>query len=179
MRCVYNVRRAIHAPVDLKGLKIRVPPSDIFINIGRALGANPTPLPFGEVYSSLQTHLIEGAENNIRSFHSSRHFEVARHWSETNHSYSPEALLLSRRTLEQLRSDDQALLLRLAAESVQVMRGLWDAAEERSRQAVLDAGVEINTVDHAAFARATAPLLQRRLESPGLRHLYDEIRSMA
>ena len=59
------------------------------------------------------------------------------------------------------------------------MRGLWDAAEERSRQAVLDAGVEINTVDQAAFVQATAPLLQRRLEPPGLRRLYDEIRSMA
>jgi tripartite ATP-independent transporter DctP family solute receptor len=179
VRCVYNVRRPIQTPADLHGLKIRVPPSDIFIQIGLALGANSTPLAFGEVYSSLQTHLIDGAENNIHSFHSSRHFEVAKHWSETNHSYSPEALLLSRRTLEQLRGDDQALLLRLATESVPVMRGLWDAAEERSRQAVLDAGVEINTVDQAAFVRATAPLLQRRLESPELRRLYDEIRSMA
>jgi TRAP-type C4-dicarboxylate transport system substrate-binding protein len=59
------------------------------------------------------------------------------------------------------------------------MRSFWDSAEQRSRQAVLDAGVEINSVDHAAFARATAPLLQRRLQAPGLRRLYDEIRSMA
>jgi tripartite ATP-independent transporter DctP family solute receptor len=172
VRCVYNVRRPIHVPADLRGLKIRVPPSDIFIEIGLALGANPTPLSFGEVYSSLQTRLIDGAENNIHSFHSSRQFEVARHWSETNHSYSPEALLVSRTSLEQLGSTERDLLLRLATESVPVMRALWDAAEEESRAAVLKAGVAINAVDQAAFARATAPLLETRLEAPGMRRLY-------
>jgi tripartite ATP-independent transporter DctP family solute receptor len=179
VRCLYNVRRAIHAPADLKGLKIRVPPSDIFIDIGRALGANPTPLPFGEVYSSLQTHLIEGAENNIRSYHSSRHFEVARHWSETLHSYSPEALLMSRRSFEGLGAAGQELLLRLAAESVPVMRALWDEAETVSRNAVLAAGVQINEVDHVAFERATAPVLQAEIATPGLRRLYQDIRDLA
>lgn len=179
VRCMYNVRRPIEVPADLHGLKIRVPPSDIFIEIGLALGANPTPLAFGEVYSSLQTHLIDGAENNIRSFHSSRQFEVARYWSETDHSYSPEALLVSRRTFESLGRDEQRLLRDLATRSVPYMRTLWDAAEQESRAAVLAAGVRINAVDHAAFAAATRPLVERRLRAPELRRLYDDIRSLA
>ena len=109
-RSFYNVRRPVHEPADLHGLKIRVPPSDIFIAAIAALGGNPTPLPFGEVYSAMQTHLIEGAENNWRTFHTSRQFEVARYWSQSDHSYSPEALLLSRRTYDALsaaRSGDR------------------------------------------------------------------------
>ncbi len=179
VRCVYNVRRPIHRPADLAGLKIRVPPSDIFIEIGRALGANPTPLPFGEVYSSLQTHLIDGAENNIRSFHSSRQFEVARYWSETLHSYSPEALLLSRRTFDRLGARERDLLLDLARESVPVMRALWDEAEATSRRFVTDAGVQLNDVELVEFQQATAPMVQSRLRTPPLQRLYDDIRGMA
>ena len=106
-RSFYNVRRPVHEPTDLHGLKIRVPPSDIFIRLVHALGGNPTPLPFGEVYSAMQTHLIDGAENNWRTFHTSRQFEVAHYWSQTDHSYSPEALLLSKRTYDALTPADR------------------------------------------------------------------------
>jgi TRAP-type C4-dicarboxylate transport system substrate-binding protein len=156
-----------------------VPPSDIFIGIGRALGANPTPLSFGEVYSSLQTHLIDGAENNIKSFHSSRQFEVARYWSETRHSYSPEALLVSRRSFDRLSPREQELLLRFARESVPYMRRLWDEAEEQARAAVLAAGVAINEVDRPAFVATTEALNARWLDETTLRRLHDDIRSMS
>ena len=82
-RCFYNTRRALNTPADMHGLKIRVPASDIFIRLIRLLGANPTPLSLGEAFSALETRLIDGAENNIRSFHSSRHFEAAGFWSQT------------------------------------------------------------------------------------------------
>ena len=76
-RCFYNTQHAIRVPADLHGLKVRVPVSDIFIRMLRLFGANPTPLSLGEVFSGLETRMIDGAENNIRSFHSSRHFEAA------------------------------------------------------------------------------------------------------
>ncbi len=101
-RCFYNVQRPVHEPADLHGLKLRVPPSDIFIALGRALGVNPTPLSYGEIYSALQTHLIDGAENNWITFDTSRHFEVARFWSQSEHSYSPEALLMCRSRFDAL-----------------------------------------------------------------------------
>src|SRR4029079_11700804 len=124
-RSFYNVRRPIHEPRELHGLKVRVPPSDIFIATVAALGGNPTPVPFGEVYSAMQTHLIEGAENNWRTFHTSRQFEVARHWSNSEHSYSPEALLMSKRSFDALPPSDRELVLATARESVIHMRELW------------------------------------------------------
>lgn len=134
------------APGDLHGLKLRVPPSDMFIRLVRALGANPTPLSYGEVYSSLQTRLVDGAENNWRTFHSSRQFEVARHWAQSEHSYSPEALLMSRRRFDALSGDDQELTLTVATQSVPYMRELCDRAEAESRAVVIAAGVRVTDV---------------------------------
>jgi tripartite ATP-independent transporter DctP family solute receptor len=158
-RCFYNTRRPITVPSDLHGLKIRVPPSDLFMAMVRAMGANPTPLPYGEVFSALQTRLIDGAENNWPSFQTTRQFEVATHWSETRHSYSPEALLLSRRSYDALAPADRDLLVDIARASVPVMRQLWDETEAKARAAVLAKGVVANEVDRAAFLAAVAPLM--------------------
>lgn len=178
-RSFYNVQRPVYEPADLHGLKIRVPPSDIFIELARALGANPTPLPYGEVYSAMQTHLIDGAENNWRTLHTSRQFEVARFWSGTEHSHSPEALLMSKRTFDALTPEDQALLRETARESVPYMRTLWDRMEEESRKYVIEAGVETCEIDMAAFKRAAQPMLERYLRSDMLRSLYEQIRALA
>jgi tripartite ATP-independent transporter DctP family solute receptor len=178
-RCFYNTRRPLHAPADLVGLKLRVPPSDIFIALIRMLGGNPTPLPYGQVFSALETHLIDGAENNLRSFHASRHFETARFWSQTAHSYAPDALLISKRTFDAMQPSDRALLSDAARESVKIMRGLWDTSEVESRHALTTAGVKMNTVDANAFRRAAEPLVRELLQDPALRRLHDAIRATA
>lgn len=178
-RCFYNTKHAIRAPADLHGLKIRVPVSDIFIRMLRLFGANPTPLSLGEVFSGLETHMIDGAENNIRSFHSSRHFEAARYWSQTNHSYAPDVLLVSQRTLDSLQRRDRDLLIDTARQSVGVMRTLWDASEAEARGAVFAAGVERNDADLSAFARASQPLLSEYRRDPAIDTLYRRIRDLA
>jgi tripartite ATP-independent transporter DctP family solute receptor len=178
-RSFYNVRRPINEPRDLHGLKVRVPPSDIFIATIAALGGNPTPLPFGEVYSAMQTHLIEGAENNWRTFHTSRHFEVAQHWSQSDHSYSPEALLMSRRTYDALSSRDREIVVEAARESVPYMRTLWDKMETESRAFVLAAGVKANDVDLPAFRKVAASIQERYLADRSLREIFDGIRGLA
>jgi tripartite ATP-independent transporter DctP family solute receptor len=178
-RSFYNVRRPIHEPRDLHGLKVRVPPSDIFIATIAALGGNPTPLPFGEVYSAMQTHLIEGAENNWRTFHTSRHFEVAHYWSHSDHSYSPEALLMSRRTYDALSASDREIVVAAARESVPYMRTLWDKMEAESRDFVLAAGVKANDVDLPAFRKVAGPIHQRYLADRSLREIFDGIRGLA
>jgi tripartite ATP-independent transporter DctP family solute receptor len=178
-RCFYNVSGPVHTPNDLHGLKLRVPTSDIFLDFVRALGANPTPLPVGDSYSSLQTHLIDGAENNWPTFYSSRQFEVAKFWSQSEHSHSPEALLMSRKTFESLAPDDRELVLQVARESVSYMRGLWDAMNEESRQAVLKAGVQVNEVDRVAFAKAVQPVLKRYLDKEELAALHRSVRALA
>ena len=85
------------------------------------------------MFSALQTHLIDGAENNLRSFHSSRQFEAARYWSQTEHSYAPDVLLMSRRSFDALAPGDRALLRRLAARSVAVMRAARGTSAEAAR----------------------------------------------
>lgn len=178
-RCFYNTRRPLHTPADLAGLKLRVPPSDIFIALIRLLGGNPTPLPYGQVFSALETHLIDGAENNLRSFHASRHFETARYWSQSGHSYAPDALLISKRTLDAMTSSDRALLTDAARASVKIMRDLWDTSEAESRRALETAGVKMNAVDPDAFRRAAEPLVRELLRDPQLRRLHDAIRAAA
>jgi len=179
IRNFYNVRRPIHVPADLHGLKIRVPPSDVFINMVRTLGANPTPLPYGEAYSALQTHLIDGAENNWRSFQTSRQFEVARYLSESGHSVSPDVLLLSRRTFDSLSAADREIVLAVAGESVAHMRGLWDRLEAQARSDVIAAGVHVNPVDRAAFQRAAQPTVDAYVKQGVLKQLYAAVRSLA
>jgi tripartite ATP-independent transporter DctP family solute receptor len=178
-RCFYNHLRAVRAPGDLKGLKIRVPPSDMFVSLIRALGANPTPLSYGEIFSALQTKLIDGAENNWTTFQTSRHFEVARYWAQSEHSYSPEAVLMSQRRYQKLPKQQQELVRAAAAESVPYMRTLWDKSEAASRAAVEKAGVTVTQVDRAAFQRVAAPLLAAYMKDPVLQRIYQEIRAVA
>ena len=178
-RCFYNARRPIRTPADLDGMKIRVPVSDIFIRMLRLFGANATPLSLGEVYSGMETHMIDGAENNIRSFHSSRHFEAARYWSQSEHSYAPDVLLLSRRTWDALAPADRELLRETARRSVDVMRQAWDTSEASAREQVMAAGVEANAVDVEAFRRAAAPLLAEYRKDPRIDALHARIRASA
>jgi len=179
-RNFYNTRHPIHEPADLRGLKIRVPPSDLFMALVRALGANPTPLPYGEVFSALQTRLIDGAENNWMTFHSTRQFEEARHFALTGHSYAPEALLLSRRRWDALAPADRELIRSLAIESVPRMREAWDRKEAETRDKVVASGVAVTEVDRDAFARAAAPVVERLVASDdGQRELHRLVLDLA
>lgn len=178
-RCFYNTKHPIVEPKDLHGLKLRVASSDIFIQLMRLLGANPTPMSLGDTFSGMETHMIDGAENNLRSFHSSRHFEAAHYWSQSDHSYAPDVLLISRRSFEALSPADRQLLLETARASVQVMREQWDASESVARKAVTDFGIQFNEVDMPAFRKAADPLLQQYLQRPEIAALSRRIRDFA
>ncbi len=176
-RSFYNIRGPIERPADLAGLKIRSPLSDIVLETLAAMGANPTPLSFGGVFSALETHLIDGAENNLPSFESSRHFETARYWSETEHSHSPDALLMSKSAFDALAPGDRDLLKDIARRSVEVMRESWDARVAEARRIVLEAGVKINRPDTASFIAAVQPLVKRYTADPVLGRLYNRIQA--
>jgi tripartite ATP-independent transporter DctP family solute receptor len=178
-RCFYNTQRPLRTPRDMQGLKFRVPASDIFIRLLRRFGANPTPLAYGEVFSALETRLIDGAENNMRSFHSSRHFEAARYWSRSEHSYAPDVLLMSRRSYDGLAPRDRDLVRDTAAASVQVMRRLWDTSEAEAQAAVAAKGVAFNDIDLAAFRAAAQPVLDDYLSRDAIAPLYRAIRAQA
>lgn len=178
-RCFYNVRRPVTEPGQLRGLKMRAPQSDIFLDSIRAMGANPTPLTFGAVFSSLQTHLIDGAENNWPAYQSSRQYEVAQYWSQTEHSFSPDALLMSKTSFDALTPADQELVRDVARRSVQVMRVDWDKRETSARAAVIAAGVQVTEVDKEAFAATVRPVLDKYLTEPRLRALHERIAAVA
>lgn len=178
-RSIYNIRGPINEPGDLAGLKIRSPQSDIYIETLAAMGANPTPLGYGGVFSALETHLIDGAENNMPSFESSRHFETARYWSDTEHSLSPDALLMSKAMHDRLAPRDQELIRDVARRSVQVMRISWDQRVTEARAEVLKAGVKINQPDREAFVAATKAMRDRHLAEPRLAALHRRIEEMA
>jgi len=177
-RSFYNSKRPIKTLEDMKGLKIRVQQSDLFIDLIKALGANPTPMPFGEVYSSLQTGVVDGAENNWPSYQSTRHYEVAKFYSISEHSMVPEVLVMSKKTWDKLSADDQALVRKAAKESVPKMRELWTAREKSSEDAVKAAGAQVNALDKAAFIKAVEPVYAKYVTDPKLKSLVERIRAV-
>ncbi len=178
-RSMYSARRPVHEPSDMHGIKVRVPRSDIFLQMLETMGANPTPIPFGEVFTGLQTHLIDAAENNWSTFQSTRQYEVARYWSQTEHCHSPDILLFSKTRYDAMSRAEQDLLRAKARESVTVMRGLWDTKQARARQIVLDAGVQANTVERAAFLAAVEPMRRRYLQDETIGGLLRRIENEA
>ncbi len=178
-RSFYSRRGPIRTPDDMRGLRVRVQQSDLWVAVMRAIGANATPMPFGEVYSALQTGVVDAAENNWPSFHTTRHFEVARFFSESEHSMSPEIFVASKRSFDRLPRDLQGILRQAARDSVPEMRRLWDARVAASRAAVLQGGAQANAVDKEAFARAMQPVHQQFANTDRLRGLAARIREAA
>ncbi|MEL6567563.1 MAG: TRAP transporter substrate-binding protein [Pseudomonadota bacterium] len=178
-RGFYTTDRPIPHPSALEGLKIRVPNSDIFLATVRALGANPTPMNFSEVYQGLVQNVIDGAENNWPSYISTRHFEVAPYFSETGHFRTPDMLIMSLRTWQNLSPDDQVLVRDAARQSVTVMRSLWDERVENSKQALLESGGEIlSDIDTAPFRERMGSVYEQFV-TPELQPFMDEIDRLA
>ena len=178
-RSMYNRLHPIHSPADIQGMKIRVMNSEVFVDMISVLGGNATPMGFGQVYESLALGTIEGAENNWPSFESSRHFEVAPYYSVTQHVMVPEVLVMSRYRWRKLSPQDQELLRRTARDSVSVMRKLWDERVKISRNAMVEAGVQIvDDIDKQPFMDAMQPLYDQYLEDPALKELVERIRAV-
>jgi tripartite ATP-independent transporter DctP family solute receptor len=171
-RSFYNREKPIRSIDDLQGMKFRVMQSDVFVDMVNALGANATPMPYGEVYSSIQTGVIEGAENNFPSFESSKHFEVAPYYTLNEHLIVPEVLVMSQMTWNKLSAEDQAIVRQAAKDSVPYMRELWAAREQQSEEIVRAAGVEIITdIDKAPFIAAMQPVYDKYVKTPELQDL--------
>lgn len=177
-RSFYNSRRPINGIEDMKGLKLRVIQSELFIDLVKALGANPTPMAYGEVYSAIQTGVVDGAENNWPSYESSRHFEVAKNYTLTEHSMSPEVLVVSKKSWDKLSATDQALMRKAAKESVAKMRELWQAREKKSEAAVLAGGAQVVRPDKAAFIKAAESVYAKHVTNPKLKDMVARIRAV-
>ena len=174
-RSFYNTRRAIVSPPDMRGLKLRVPASDLYVAMVNALGANAVPIPFGEVYQALAQGVIDGAENNWPSFQSARHYEVASFYSLTEHLLTPEVLVMSKVGWDRLSPPDRELVRAAAKDSVAEMRRLWDQRVEEAQAAILASGVAINEVDKAPFAQLMKPVWDKFVTTPQQKSLVERI----
>ncbi len=158
-RSFYNRKRPVRRLEDLSGLKIRVQKSEIMREMVEALGASPVSLGFKEVYTNLHTGAIDGAENNVPSYRSERHFEVAKYYSYDRHSAIPDLLMINLATWNRLTAEEQTALKRAARGSSKAQRGYWREYVEEALQAVREAGSEINEIDDVeTFQRAVEPL---------------------
>ncbi|KQV88819.1 TRAP transporter substrate-binding protein [Pelomonas sp. Root1237] len=173
-RSVY-ARKPIKALADMKGLKIRVQQTDLWVAAMTALSANPSPMPIGEVYTGLKTGLIDAAENNVPSYEGFRHFEAAKFYSRTEHSMTPEGLFISKRIWDKLTPDQQKQLREAAKASVAVERERWDAQEAKALAAVKAAGAQIVEPDREAFRQAVQPVIAKFVNTPELQALVKAI----
>jgi tripartite ATP-independent transporter DctP family solute receptor len=177
-RSVYTPDKAIRTPADMKGLKIRVQPSPAMMEVMQALGAQPVAIPFGQVRAQFVARTISAAENNLVSYLESRHHEVARVYSLTEHATPPAIVLFSKRTWNQLPGEDQQIIRQAARESILYHRKLFDEQEAAARKALTDAGAQFVTdVDKAAFVRILAPLYPKLVTAPRHRDLVDQVRA--
>jgi tripartite ATP-independent transporter DctP family solute receptor len=173
-RSFYNRVRPITKPADLKGLRIRVQESEVMIDSVKALGASAEPRPFAEVYTSIQTGVIDGAENNPPSYETTKHYEVAKFYSLDEHSRIPEVVIFSKRVWDRLSKDDQTLIREAAEASVEHQRRLWDEFEQKALAAVRKGGSRISVPDRAPFRDMVAPAYEKY--RPQFGDLIDRIR---
>ncbi|TGQ50396.1 TRAP transporter substrate-binding protein [Mesorhizobium sp. M1C.F.Ca.ET.193.01.1.1] len=176
-RSFYNTKKDITSIADLKGMKFRVIQSDVFVDMVNALGANATPMAYGEVYSALETGVIDGAENNWPSFESAKHYEVAKHYTIDQHQIVPEVLVMAKASWDKLSPEDQAIVRQAAKDSVVKMRELWDAQEKKSRDIVEKAGVKVSEIDKQPLIDAMKPVYDKYLSTPELKDLAARIQA--
>ena len=158
-RSVYDTRRAIKSIDDLKGLKVRVMGNPMFVDMMNALGGNGVAMGYDQVFSALQTGVVDGAENNPPSFVFDNHYQVAKYYTLTEHLIVPEILVFSRATWDSLSKDDQALIKKLGREAQLDERQLWKRVEDEAMAKMKAAGIEVDTVaDKTPFEAAVKPV---------------------
>ena len=157
-RSLYT-KKPVRSPADLKGQKVRMMGNPLFVDTMNAMGGNGISMGYGEVFTALQTGVVDGAENNAPSFFTSNHYSTgAKFYTQTNHLIIPELLVVSKVTWDKLSKDDQALLKKFGREAQMEQRALWDKSVEDYTAKLKAAGVEFITVDNKAFFDATAPV---------------------
>lgn len=176
-RSFYNSSQPVETLEDLKGMKIRVMQSSMMTDLIDALGAQAIAMPYGEVYSSIQTGSIDGAENNWSSYETAAHYEVAKYYSLDEHVRVPEILVGSSIALAHLSQEDMAIIEESAWEAQQYQRKLWEEKELAAAAKVIKEGVIVNRIsDKEAFLNAVKPLYEKYAESQS--ELIEQIKSM-
>jgi tripartite ATP-independent transporter DctP family solute receptor len=174
-RSFYTKDKQVTTPDDLKGLKIRVMESATAMDMVRSLGGAPTPISWGELYTSLQQGVVDGAENNPPSFYLSRHYEVCKYYTINEHTMLPDALLVSTHLWGRLSEQEQQWLQEAADNSVAYQRELWAISEREALEEVEKAGVEVIYPDKAPFEEAVQGIYDQYKDDKVMSSLIEQI----
>lgn len=159
---------------DLKGMKIRVQQNKINMDMIAALGASATPMPYGQVFSALQTGVIDGAENNFPSYLTASHSQVAKYYLRDGHQMVPEVLIMSKVVWDKLTPDDQKLIKQAALDSVKTQRELWNKFEKEAETKVKADGCTVTEVtDVKPWQAAVKPVIDKY--GPEYKEVLDQI----
>ncbi|MBT8293745.1 MAG: TRAP transporter substrate-binding protein [Eudoraea sp.] len=174
-RSFYTKDRPINSPDDLDGLKIRVMESVTAIDMVESLGGSPTPISWGELYTSLQQGVVDGAENNPPSFYLSRHYEVCKYYTLDEHTVLPDVLLAGTHLWKRLSLEEKEWLTKAVEKSIAYQRKLWLQSEEEALKAVQEAGVKIIRPDKTLFSERIKGNYEQYRENEELYRLIQEI----
>ena len=178
-RSIYNSVRPVNSIADLKGMRFRVQQSEQMSDMIRSLGAQPIELPYGQVTTGLATRLIDGAENNWPSFVTTDHYKFAGYYTLTEHTMSPEVLVMSQKAWSSLSAEDQKIFREAAQRSSRFMREKWKDLEDRSRKQAEAAGVKVVAdFDRKPFEAAMAGIYSKAQSDPAIAKLIVRIREV-
>lgn len=178
-RSFYTKTKPIEKPEDLQGMKIRVMQSPTAIEMVETLGGAPTPISWGELYTALQQGVVDGAENNLPSFFTSKHYEVCKYFSVDEHTSIPDVLVISTIIWKTLTEEEKKWLMGAVQEATNYQRELWAKAEKEALKSIKEAGVKVNEPDKAIFEKKSEGMINAlKLEDETLFKLVNKIKQI-
>jgi tripartite ATP-independent transporter DctP family solute receptor len=178
-RNFYDTKKPIHTIADLKGMKFRVMGNPIFVDMANSMGANGVPMGYDQVFSALQTGVVDGAENNPPSFVFDNHYQVAKYYTIDEHLIVPEMLVMSKKVFDSLSKDEQALVMKYAREAQMDERKYWDIYQQKAMDKAKAAGIQIIQVSDAEkkkFQEAVKPVWDKY--GPKYKTMIDRIEAV-
>ena len=177
-RSFYTKERPVDHPDELKGLKIRVMESVTAMNMVRSFGGAPTPISWGELYTSLQQGVVDGAENNPPSFYLSKHYEICKYYSLNEHTYSPDVIIIGNSFWNQLNEEQQLWMSKAVNASIDFQRKLWAEHEANALEEVVKAGVEILYPEKHVFMELAQKVHEQYLQDEELKSIITQIKAL-
>lgn len=174
----FYTKEPIETPQDLEGLKIRVMESQTAINMVKHLGGSPTPIAWGELYTALQQGIVDGAENNLPSFHLSRHYEVCKYYLVDEHTALPDELVIGTPVWNKLTEQQQKWLKEAAMESSEYQKKLWHEAELKALEEIKEAGVTVLEADKDKFREKVQPMYDEFSKDPEMKQIIEDIQAV-
>lgn len=179
IRNVYNKTKPIETPQDLAGLKIRIIESDTNIKMMGLMGGTGTPMGQGEVYTAIQSGVLDGGENNELIYANLKHVEIAPYYSYTQHLMIPDYLIINTKLLNGMTEEEQAIFKEEFAKAIDKEVELWEADVATAKQTAEAAGAKFNQPDIKIFQDAVKPLLEEKLTTDNTKALYEKVRKAA